>query len=341
MIDTICFTTSASLKRDFRVPDQLPKDWTAKACGAYTNDPISQKFILQCEPIGLRISGHQSHLTRVEVSLPKILWGHNAKLIKTGEAFTSALGWLNYILRSILDPLPPNVGLIPDSMASTPDCHYTRIDLPWHFPADSGVFIALSNARHGKIRSLPSLIKGQTVHLQGSFLEILVYDKIREMGRMKDFPYVVYRAEFRLKGKALSEFYRSPDGCGYTHLTFGWSRQVRRKLAMETHAGLLPQCDGNSIYDYVAYLESNHPTIEATNLYIHILSLKRESARKFTKLVYVRRGPPQATRTFAEFFPSGEWPAPPEVELPHEERQHWAWLDQYRQQFDQSCGGSI
>lgn len=327
MIDTIAFTTSACLLPRFRDITNLPIGWRAKACGEL-QDRHAQKLDLFCEPIDLHLYGIASHLTSVRANLPKILWGHNARLIKSRQEFEKAMSWLKLFLVSIVAPLPPDTEIIPQQTSGISTNHYTRIDLAWHFPAEAGVFAALSEVKHDKIRAGPSLIKGQTVHLEGSFLEILVYDKVRQMGVMKQFPELLHRVEFRLKGKALKEDYCGNDGAGYSHLPFEWCPIVMRRIAGETHASFLPG-GKPGIHQFVADLDHEYPVIRIVDRYIGSQGLTRESARKFRNRVNQLRRPRQSSRSFVDFFPAGDWTTPPELELPKDEKRHHDWRYEY------------
>lgn len=340
MFDTIRFTISARLKPSFSVPNNLPEGWSADACGVYSNDSRFQKFRLECAPIGLRVWGDQFKITSVEVSLPRILFGHNGRLIQDEQSFIAAMVWLNYFLRSILDPLPPNDGLIPGLSARTPDCHFTRIDLCWHLPGTSGVLASLGNAQHERIRSLPSFIRGETVSLRGSFLQIVAYDKVREMRLMRGISSEIHRVEIRFKNKALTEVYPYADGNGYRHLTFSWGEQMMRKVASETHARILPSLPEKGIHQFLAFLETEWPLLDATENYVRICDLSRESARKFRKKVQALKPASKAVHTFASLFPLGPWPSPPEVRLEIEEQLHNDWLLNYPKQSLLAVGSS-
>ncbi len=332
MIDTVRFTISAALRPGLNILSNLPAPWKAKACGDYTDDLLTQEIVLICEPIGLRVYGNASRLNAVEVSLPKILHGHNGRLIKNAEELETAFAYLEYILASLLTSLPPNTRLIPVGKERTPDCHYTRVDMPWQFTADVGVRMTLANARHDKIRSYPSSFKGgQTIHLKGSFLEICAYDKVREMKLIKEYPHEIDRVEFRVKNRALSEIYPFSDGTGYTHLTFAWCLETMRRIAEETHANL-PPAGGNGIHQFIADLDSELPAKNILERYIVSQELKRETARKFKNRVEQLRRPVQHGRSFSELFPKGEWPVPIEVESPELEKAHSEWFAQYVQQ---------
>jgi len=338
MIDTISFTIDAHLRPDLQL-NALPIGWTANACGQMMNDHAFQKLDLVCKPIDLHIYGSARGFTSVRANLPKILWGHNGRLIKTEDELKVALQWLDWFLRSVMEPSEPNDGFIPGMSPMTAACHFTRIDMAWHFPMESGVFAALSRARHKKIRSLPSFIKGQTVQLDGSLLEIIAYDKVEQMRLRKQFHHHIHRVEFRVKNKGLSEVYRRPDGDGYLRVTFDWCKYVMRKIAEETEMDIV-QCAGKTIEQYVADLETDYPLIPALQRYIQTRGLCRESERKFRKKVQrIVRGKSEL-RSFADFFSGDNWPALLEIELPEEEAKYRKWLENYAEEVKHRFGRS-
>ena len=340
MIDTIRFTISARLRPQYNAPDALPIDWRATACGALASDRSSQRLKIHCDHLGLRIFGCQSCFTSVEVSLPRIIWGHNGRLIKSDKEFGNALAWLQYLLGTILLPSLPNDGFIPGFTARTTGCHYTRVDVVWQFPACDGVLAALRYARHAKIRSDPSVFKGRGVSLKGTFLEILAYDKVRQMHLMKAITHEVHRVEIRLRGKALDDVYRYADGRGYTRLDYDWCQEMLRRVANETHAPLPPAGGSACIHQFIADLEAEYPHIGIVNRYILSQGLTRESARKFRNVVATRRRPPQGTREVADLFPADAWPPPVEIDLPDVEKRHYGWLREYAERFGSVTGGA-
>ncbi len=325
MIDTVGFTIAGRLRSEYLGVQDLPRrDWIKKACGQLDSSGNATHSMLICKPLDLTIFGGGRGFNSVRANLPKLLWGHNGRVITTEAELKAAFQWLEYMLHLVLEPVFPNKAFVP-GLPDTVECHFTRIDLAWQFPREEGVFFALSNASHEKIRSLPSLIKGETVHLRGSFLEIICYEKVRQMRVRSQIPDEVHRVEMRLKNKALNDVYRGPNGEGYTCAPFNWCKQVIRKIGAETEGHLLAVGVG-SIAQFFAEIDAEAPGLRIIEKYEHFKRMRPESARKLRKQIEACRRTTPGLRAFADYFPDGEWPPPKQIELPEQEQMHRTWL---------------
>jgi hypothetical protein len=334
MIDTIAFTISGHLRSEYDSIHDLPRAWKSKACGDLERDKEFQSVMLTCKPIDLTIFGSGRGFNSVRANLPKLIWGHNGRVITTEAELTLSFQWLEYLLGLILKPSFPNKAFVP-GLPDTPDSHYTRIDLAWQFEPEKGVFYALSNAEHEKIRSLPSLIKGQTVHLRGSFLEILCYEKVRQMQLRSHLGNEVHRVEFRLKNRALNDVYLGPKGEGYTCIPFEWCKHLMRRIAAETEGHPLAVAKG-TIAQFLAEIDAEAPGFRIVEKYKHFRRMRPESARKLEKQIRSCRHTTPGMRTFADYFPMGDWPPPIQIPLPQHEEWHQWWLAQHIEESNNS-----
>lgn len=128
MIDTINFTTNARFKPWVGDFSNLPINWFTNACGQLSTDHPTQTMALVCKPIDLRISRRGTTVTSVTVNLPKLLFGHNGRLIASKDQFNQTMDMLDWFLKQVLEPNSPNDGFIPGYTTSTPNCHFTRIE---------------------------------------------------------------------------------------------------------------------------------------------------------------------------------------------------------------------
>lgn len=334
MIDSIRFTTHASLKPYFRNLHNIPFDWNARAIKYHEHQGERLSTRIECPLLDLRIHIYDNYPPVVEACLPKILFGHNGCLIVTQEHLDWAMGWLNYFLFQFLVPNAPDTGLIPGFGTMKTSGHFTRIDMPWQFPYESGIFIALREARHDKIRSSASIIRGSTVSLKGSFLEITAYDKVRQLRLGNRFEKPIYRVEFRLRKKALTEVYKLPDGRGYTKIDLDWCRRTMRLIAAELHCDIQPIGNG-TLADYVAYLESMAPTVKPLETYIRMRKSTPQTERKFRKEVESRLRHQRPPVPFESFFPEQGMPAELSIHMPEIEIQHSKWLAEQNRVFDE------
>jgi len=324
MIDTISFTTAGTLHAPFNDPSALPPPWKAHAHGGFRRDPEVQSFKLECKSIGLRLFFRSGHLTSAEVDLPKLLWGHNGRLITMPSELNDAFAWLDAILKALLKPAFPHAAFIPGDSQTALTYHFTRVDLCWHFPSERGIYFALSHASHEKIRSSPSFFRDESVSHKGSFLAIKCYDKVRQLKVHDKLRRVIHRVEFSLRNKALKEIYPRSDGTGYINLSLDWCMDTIRKIAAETYVEI-PRPPEGTIAQFIAHLEFVAPMLKTTDLYIHYRGMARQPERRFRKAVasYFRgTGVPQ----FKDYFPADHWPPACHVELPDVEAEHRAWL---------------
>lgn len=325
MIDTITMMCSGALRREYLGLQDLPLDWQCRACGYLSPCTELQSVIVECKRLDLRIWGCGRGFNRIEANLPKLLFGHNGQVITTAEQLECSIQWLEYLVGLIMTPAGLYAGFFPGRPTPIIGNHFTRIDLAYQFPAEAGVFLALSNASHPRIRSQHSLMKGQTVHLKGSFLEILAYEKVRQMRIGSKVPNDVHRLEFRLKNRALSELYLGNGNEGYGKLTFDWCRDVMRKLACETQAPPLLGKVGK-VCHFLAAIDAEAPLLDVVDKYIHYRGLRRDTARKLRKEVESVRRADVVTLKLSDYFPQGDWPPPKQIELPEVEAAHRSWM---------------
>lgn len=326
MIDTISFTTNARFKPWLGDFTSLPIDWFASACGRLSNDLNTQSMALICKPIDLRIYRQGPTVTSVCVNLPKLLFGHNGRLIENKGQFELGMQWLDWILRQVLEPNWPNDGFIPGYTQSTPDGHFTRIDLAWQFPAAFGLRSALEFARHPKIRSHSSNIRGQTVELRGTLLSIKVYDKLRQMLKIvKSNQPAIDRWEVGLLAKGLAEVYQTHDGLGYSQINWLWVEHTIRKIAAELECTVAP-VSKIGIASFLAHLQHRFPNASVVEDYIRIKPVKGQAASRVRRQVADYGAQHSSALAFADLFPSNGTPPLHEIQIPDLEREHAGWL---------------
>ena len=325
MIDTIRFTARASIRAAFHDVHKLPFEWHSNESTQHDHRGDRASTTIVCSRVGLSIYAPENHNVRINANLPKLLWGHNGRLIVTQEDFERAMQCLDYFLCQLLEPQFPDAGFIPGYRQKKTSGHFTRIDMPWHFPYESGVFQSLRDASHPKIRSSASLFKGSTVYLSGSFLGVTAYDKVRELRLRERFAKPIYRVEFRLQDSALSEVYRSHDGRGFTSLDFNWLQSTMHAIASEMDCDIQPPGDGK-IADYVSLMERLAPSVKPLDLYISNQQLSPDRARRFRKKVEARLRHHRAPIPFANYFPAHGLSEPLHITMPEVEATHVEWL---------------
>jgi len=143
----------------------------------------------------------------VEVSLSKLLFGNNGRLIKTQSKIDMAMKRVHALVSQIADlpRLKLGTGMVPYSTIG-----FNRVDLCWQIRGRMPDFIrAHQYVRHPEVHKLPETYGEQTIRWKGSEMNILIYDKfeeIRDHNRSHKLPKSakdVVRIEVQLTGSKL------------------------------------------------------------------------------------------------------------------------------------------
>lgn len=140
------------------------------------------------ELTGLRIGGSLEAPLWCEVSLPRLLYGSNGRLLRPSDV-PAAMDVLTGVLASVIDHVNYD--------------RLTRCDIALHFPVRACESIAALRAtRHPAVRSMPREFFETGLEWIGSQIVIRFYDKgVEQNGVTCD----VMRLEFQLRGKALAK----------------------------------------------------------------------------------------------------------------------------------------
>lgn len=104
MIDTIRIETNRLFHLD--IPDSLPDNWSSSdniSEGVNQDGRTwkSRKLMLTERETGVRVSGTRFSARHIEVSLPRLLFGHNSRLIHTQHQLDEALDKLNDLVGEV------------------------------------------------------------------------------------------------------------------------------------------------------------------------------------------------------------------------------------------------
>jgi hypothetical protein len=185
VLDTVWFRVESTWK------GVKPPGWRKAAGKVEVGDPdepvVKNYLSLRHLASGLVISFKENGLAWVEVSLPRLLHGHNGALIKSQKELDKAFSKLDLTLRE--------VALIESSSKI-----FTRMDLVWHFPSQDRRWLEILHwATHpfGKIHDYTdsSIIWGANENQK-----LRIYDKQLQLNRVKGH---VMRAEIQLRYKQL------------------------------------------------------------------------------------------------------------------------------------------
>lgn len=220
MLDTIRIETNRLFNLD--IPDSLPDNWssTDKFSEGVNDDGRhweSRKFTLTERDTGVRVSGTRLSALRIEASLPRLLFGHNGRLIHTQDQLDEALDKLNDLASEVCFPADDQV-----------QDHVSRADLVWQLRGNIAEFLAAhKNCRHKSIRKLMGHYQGQGFYFQGQQLRVRFYDKrLKQHGQ----PGGVVRVEVQLFGNRLREAFSGFEWRKLTSLSFWRCYEVYREI---------------------------------------------------------------------------------------------------------------
>ncbi|MBE2283980.1 MAG: hypothetical protein IAE77_11030 [Prosthecobacter sp.] len=170
-------------------------------------------------------------LTKLEVEMPCMLYGHNSRLISSQLEIDKALSRLNSLLRFLS---PAYSG---DDAASIINGHICRLDLVWQFDVPLQLIrSSLQHAKHPKIQSPPDLYGKGGIVFKGRNLRFNAYAKLHKKrgGHLMPASAVdATRIEFQTKGKKfIAELFGVNSQDGLNTLQFTEAYQVYRSLLM-------------------------------------------------------------------------------------------------------------
>lgn len=216
MIDTLHIFSPAPL-----VVSNLPTSWRRSISDNQVPNPSGIGFIPQRSfsyddpETGYHGHGHGDEIRYHRASLPRLLHGSNAMLIKSQAELDAAL-----------DLFQQKAGEICNATFTT--FHFTRVDLVWQFRGDTADFIlAHRHAHHPRIHRDPTFYETRSMALKGSEMRIAIYDKMRERFNRNGN---VVRVEVQLKGRRLME--ELGNGNKVTKIDFYQCYQTYRRILL-------------------------------------------------------------------------------------------------------------
>ncbi len=169
--------------------------------------------------------GEADYVLYHTASLPRLLFGHNGRLIQNQAQIDAAL-----------DLMRAKAGEL-GSPPATADLRFVRADLVWQFSIDPAqVVLAHRNSRHPRIRSNPIRYEDRSIVFAGRERRVSFYDKVLE--RFKH-PGNVLRVEVQLRGQVLKD--QLGDGDAVTHLDFNACYRVYREILLGFEPSPVPQ----------------------------------------------------------------------------------------------------
>jgi hypothetical protein len=197
------------------------------------------KYLIKHEQSGLCVVFCANRLEWVEVSLPRVVFGHNGKLIAWQRGIDVAVEAVD----SILDRF---------SKITNARRVYTRVDLVWQFKGDpSLLYRAHRSCRHPMIRRTPIAYNNNGLEWRGSGLKILMYDKLlQQAGRNGN----VIRVEVQFRGVRLRKLLGNSQTV--TNLRFRRCYSTFRRIIKKFSPKLLPVI--SKPVDLIAFAAARH-----------------------------------------------------------------------------------
>jgi hypothetical protein len=183
MIDTIQFTPSIPIPVDLDLLNSFQLRFPKKQGGERFTE--TSKYIYRTRTwnfamIGLRLesTGHSS-ITKIECDLPKLLYGHNGRLIHNQAELSEAIRRIGALLHHFtLWPAGSDGSSHPIDLGPV-----SRIDLVWQYNIPvTTIRNLLQNCRVEGINKNPSIHDGKNIVIPGTYLGVKAYDKIHECG---------------------------------------------------------------------------------------------------------------------------------------------------------------
>ena len=168
VIDTVKFLRRYELK--LPIAPQWQGDWKLRTA-RITNLGKSftlHKFLHRPTDLRAEFSGRNVY---VEVSLPRLLFPHNGKLITSQEQIDAAMRKAGAL-----------VAQIATRQTSTPATKFVHVDLAWQIKGQIQDFIAAhQHNTHPEIHASPRIWYGESIAWEGKEMRITFYDKFAEL----------------------------------------------------------------------------------------------------------------------------------------------------------------
>lgn len=293
MIDTVRFRQPRPLRES-----ASRRNWNMKAVFTEVadadclDDERLQSYSGVHRKSGIRFFGNREQIISVEASLPRLLFGHNGKLLLSQAHIHAALRKLHRTLGGI-------------SGRPREAEEYTRVDLVWHVPGSCAEFIlAHRDVRHPRVRNATCVFDAQSITWPGAALRLLLYDKTK---KETEAPGNFVRVEAQLRGHVLNECLRQSD---YV-LDFRHCYRFLRKLVLQLEPRARPH-----ISDMVSLLAacSRLPTpggeVHPVDVYLQGLCTRRsrDLRRQMAAVAIDNRAV-----NWLELMPEEPSPSPPGV----------------------------
>jgi hypothetical protein len=247
------------------------------------------------------------YLTRVECSLPKLLFGHNGRLIATQEELNRALTMLGAEVAKIAE--------VPDLADWVP----SRGDLVWQIGGlNAGKVVdVLAGFRFPGIQKPAMHVAGQSSIWRGGHSRFVVsaYDKAKQLRVPGD----VLRVEVRLCGRVLRDRLEGRDWRSFADLY-----AIYREVILS-----LPNVPKASTEHSLLTAVTKVAGPEVAEQVLLLMNRRSETIRKYRREIHIAAADLPSKLVWAEIFPPAAPPAPVSIE-PHRRRANFQCRSRFR-----------
>jgi hypothetical protein len=271
------------------------------------------------ELLGIRVLIHGGVITKVEADLPKLLYGHNGRLLKSQQDLNTALARLKGVLATISQGLSDRNGFFPGDVAGDLWTYYTRIDLAWQFDiAPAFVLLAMRSAKHPEITKRTGEWQDQTLVFPGTKIRISIYDKKAKMRAA--CPHNVMRVEVQIHDEKIAE-HIDFDGTLLKALSFAAAYAAYRDALLQFGTDRVPDpTTKGKLEDYLAWVVTALPDADPVGMYVATKKMCPRKSRDLRKQVGLRV-PRLVGFSWSALLPAGHTPPAVEIVSPRKEAQ--------------------
>lgn len=312
MFDTVAYSAFLALLPTQNDEKLCPPSWKRSDFSRGGEQlPSHFDFKLENALFGVRVFGQRGVIRKGEVELPKLLYGHNGRLLAAQSDVDLALSRLKAVLKTIATPYGEGSGFFPGDRLGDPHAHYTRLDVVWQFDIDPAfVFLALKDAKHPEINKRTARYEGETILFPGTNLQISAYDKKAKM-KSKQTQNAV-RIEVRYEDEKLRQHF-CPEG-RKKYLDFEAAYNIYRTALLGFGFVATPNpAEKGGLQDYLAWVASHIPDHDAVGVYCAMKQLTPRKARELRKDVG-KRVPSMIGFSWESLLPAHQ--IPPVVNVP-------------------------
>ena len=285
MIDTIKYVCDIPLETKYSKTDHAPSYYDlvqrslTPGSGSKSRN-LGYGRIYKSTDLGIRVFVNSGIIKSVEAELPKILFGHNGRLITCEKELDQAIQILQDEVRKFADSTYTG-SMFPDGVRT--DQHFTRIDLVWQFDvATSTIRRYLEHRKHPRINKI-RILYGDDILFPGTVMQIFSYCKYSQL-KIDPGNQNCTRIEVRFRGKNVCKstfFPTNPGSASYKSLQaipfdrlYGIYREELLKFSGPQKTVIAP---GRTVEDFLAALSEEHPEIDVLQRYFDFRQLSRKA----------------------------------------------------------------